>query len=76
MDRRLVLPLEAGTALLMGGLSLLAVVWPDWIESVFGVDPDQGTGSVEWAMVAVPLLAMVLFGYLARRQWRRLASVS
>ena len=36
----------------LGGLSaaLLAItiVWPDWIERVFAIEPDGGNGSVEW----------------------------
>jgi hypothetical protein len=52
-------------------LGLLTIVWHDWIEGVFGVDPDHGNGSAEWIAV-VALLAIGAFaGTLARREWRR-----
>jgi hypothetical protein len=52
-------------------LGLLTIVWHDWIEGVFGVDPDHGNGSVEWIAVLVLLVIGAGAGALARRQWRR-----
>jgi hypothetical protein len=45
-------------------------VWHDWIEGVFGVDPDHGNGSAEWIAVVVLLVIAVVAGVLARRGWR------
>ena len=60
---------------LLGGaalvLALLTLVWNDWIELVFRVDPDAGDGSLEKALVAALLVAAVVCGWLARTQWRR-----
>ena len=36
---------------------LLTLVWPDWLELVFHVDPDGRNGAVEWAIVAAFALA-------------------
>jgi hypothetical protein len=36
---------------LCGGLALLTIFWPDWIEALTGYDPDQHAGLVEWLMV-------------------------
>jgi hypothetical protein len=47
----------------------LAAVWPDWIET-FGVDPDHGDGSLEWAIPIVLAFAALTVGFLARRHWR------
>jgi hypothetical protein len=52
-------------------LGLLTIVWHDWIESVFGVDPDHGNGSAEWVAVVVLLVIGAGTGALARREWRR-----
>jgi hypothetical protein len=34
-----------------GGLAVLTIVWPDWIEALTGYDPDQHNGTVEWLIV-------------------------
>lgn len=52
-------------------LFLVTLVWHDWIELVFGVEPDQGSGGLEWALVAVPAVAAVVFGLRAGAEWRR-----
>lgn len=62
--------IEAIAASLSGLLFLLTLVWPDWIESAFGVDPDQHSGALEWVVVAVALCATVVF-LLARTEYRR-----
>lgn len=54
-----------------GILAVITLFWHDWIEAVFGVDPDSGNGSAEWAAVFVLLLLTVLLGAGARREWRR-----
>jgi hypothetical protein len=50
---------------------LVTLVWSDWIEAVFGVDPDQHSGSLEWVVVGVMLLVTVFCGGAARMHWRR-----
>jgi hypothetical protein len=57
----------------LAGLVLFAVtlVWNDWIEMVFHVDPDAGNGSAE-LLVCVVLLAIAgVSALLARTEWRR-----
>jgi hypothetical protein len=34
-----------------GGLAVLTIFWPDWIEALTGYDPDQHNGTVEWLTV-------------------------
>ena len=50
---------------------LATLLWKDWIEIVFDIDPDAGSGALEWAIVAVTLVSTVLFLVLARSEWRR-----
>ena len=52
-------------------LLLMTLLWKDWIEIVFKVDPDAGSGAVEWVIVAVTLLLTIAFLALARNEWRR-----
>jgi hypothetical protein len=47
------------------------LVWPDWIELVFGVDPDSGSGLLEWLIVLVAFTVLLGASTLARREWRR-----
>ena len=62
---------EAALGCLSGFLGLLTLVWRDWIEGVFGWDPDKHSGSVEWLVVVVLLALAVVLGGLARREARR-----
>jgi hypothetical protein len=64
---------ESIVASVAGFLAVLTLVWPDWIEGVFGVDPDQHNGTVEWALVAGCAVVAVVLAVLARREWRRVA---
>ena len=65
---------EATLALLAAGLFVLTLISREWIELLSGADPDGGDGSLEWAIVAVLVVATVVFAWLARVEWRRAAS--
>jgi hypothetical protein len=43
----------------------------DWIEVVFGVDPDQANGTLEWLIVAILLAVTITLCTLASYEWRR-----
>jgi hypothetical protein len=67
-------------ALILGGLSaalaLLTLITREWIEIIFGFDPDGGSGALEWAIViGLAVLAIVSLGY-ARIEWRRTRSAT
>ena len=63
--------LEAATAAVTGILFVVTLLWENWIELVFGVEPDAGSGALEWLIVAVLLAATLALAGLARREWRR-----
>lgn len=52
-------------------LLALTIVWTEWIEFVFHVDPDAGSGELEWVIVGVTLVLTVAFSLLARLDWQR-----
>ena len=60
------LGLEAALAVAGLVLGLLALAWPEWIEAVFRVDPDAGSGALEWAIAGV-LLAVAAGAAVAVR---------
>lgn len=64
--------LETIFAALAAFFAVLTVAYPDWIELVFGIDPDSGNGSLEWAVAGTFALAFVGLALLARTDRRRL----
>ena len=63
--------MQTVVAAISGSLSLITVLWPDWIEAVSGWDPDQHDGAVEWAIVATMLLVTIVMLAIADRSRRR-----
>lgn len=61
---------EAACGTVTGVLAVVTLFWSDWIEAVFGVDPDHGNGSFEWLVVAVLALITVSLVVAARLEWR------
>jgi hypothetical protein len=63
--------LELSCGVLGALLFLLTLITREWIELIFGVDPDRGSGALEWA-IALTLLAVAALSFaLAHREWKR-----
>ncbi len=63
--------LETGLAIVTSIVFVLTVVQRDWIEIVFGVDPDSGSGALEWLIVAALLVVTITLFTLASYELRR-----
>ncbi len=50
--------------------AVLTIAWPDWIEQVFHVDPDGGSGTLE-AFVVVTLAWVSIASFAASWSVRR-----
>jgi hypothetical protein len=63
--------LEAILGVISAALLVLTLLVPDWIEAVFGIEPDEGNGSLEWAIAGGLLAVTIAASALARIEWRR-----
>ena len=63
--------LEASMATITSVLLVITLLWEDWIEEVFGVSPDAGSGSLERWIVGTLLVVTVMLFFMARNEWRR-----
>ncbi len=64
--------LGAATLALFG----ITLVWNDWIEKVFRVDPDAGNGSLEYAICFALLAVTVASWWFAGTEWRRVRGLA
>jgi tetrahydromethanopterin S-methyltransferase subunit E len=63
--------LETGLAILTGILFGITLVWHNWVEIIFKMDPDQGSGLLEWLVVGTLLVVTIALIILARNEWRK-----
>jgi hypothetical protein len=63
--------IESALAASTCGLALVTLISRDWVEFVFGVDPDHGNGSFEWFLVGGLLVITLALVFTARAEWRR-----
>jgi ABC-type thiamin/hydroxymethylpyrimidine transport system permease subunit len=68
------LRIEVVLAVMSAALCVLTLVFPEWIEELTGLEPDAGSGALEWIIAGVFLVAAVVSAVLARRDYRRLAA--
>jgi hypothetical protein len=64
---------EMGLAAVAVILAAVSAAWPEWIEALFGVEPDAGNGAAEWGIVLALLLAAVVLGVRGRSDLRAVA---
>ena len=69
---RSLLYIEVALAIAFAALFVVTLAWRDWIEEGFGVEPDAGSGALEWAIVAGLGILAVALSLGARHEWRRL----
>jgi hypothetical protein len=68
------LRIEAVLAGISAALCVLTLVTPEWIEALTGLEPDSGSGALEWVVAGVFLVAAVVAAVFARRDYRRLGA--
>jgi hypothetical protein len=68
--------IEISVAVLCGLLAALTLVVKDWIEVVFGVDPDAHSGAAEWLIVVLLGAGVIVSALLAGYEWRRTSTLA
>jgi hypothetical protein len=63
--------LELALAIVSIGLLVVTLLWHDWIEVVFGVEPDGGSGTSELAILLAWLAMALTSSCGAALEWRR-----
>ena len=62
---------ETVLAVVTGILFVITLIWHNWAEIIFNVDPDQGSGLLEWLVVGALLIVTIVLFVLARYEWRK-----
>lgn len=65
--------IELGLAVISAAVLVVTLIWNEWIELIFRVDPDASSGAAEWTVVAITLCVTLVSLLLARLEWRRAA---
>jgi hypothetical protein len=73
---RLSFYLEAILGIIAGVMFVVTLINQRWIEIVFNVDPDQGSGALEWFVVGGLAVVAIALGLAARYEWRRASAVA
>lgn len=68
---RIRIGIEIALAVLTAGLAVLTLISREWIELIFGVDPDNGSGALEWAIIVALVVVSVALALIARWDRRR-----
>jgi hypothetical protein len=63
--------LETAMGIVTSILFVITLVQRDWIEIVFGVDPDNRNGTLEWLIIGAFLVVTITLFTLASYEWRR-----
>ena len=67
--------IESWLAAVGGLLAVITLISQEWIELVFRVDPDHGSGALEWAIVGGLVAVSLASAALARLEWRHTSAV-
>jgi hypothetical protein len=62
---------EAALGVIGTALFVMTLVWQDWVETIFGFDPDHGNGSFEYLISAAFVIVAVVSWVAARAEWKR-----
>jgi hypothetical protein len=67
---------EAGAGVITTALFLATLLYPEWIEALFRIDPDNASGWLERLVVGGLLVMTIALLSLARREWRKTVAIA
>jgi hypothetical protein len=67
---------ETGAGVITTALFLATLLYPDWIEALFRIDPDNASGWLERLVVGGLLVMTIALLSLARREWRKTIAIA
>lgn len=67
--------IEAALGLVSLALCIVTLINAEWIEELTGLEPDAGSGALEWAIVVGFAVASAACGALVRRDHQRLRAM-
>lgn len=67
---------ETGAGVITTALFLATLLYPDWIEALFRIDPDNASGWLERLVVGGLLVVTITLLSLARREWRKTIAIA
>lgn len=67
---------ELALAIASAALLIITLIWNEWIELLFHVDPDASSGAAEWSVVTITVCVTLVSLVLARIEWRHAARVA
>jgi hypothetical protein len=73
--KRTKLWIDSSVAAASGLLGVMTLIRQDWIELIFRVEPDHGSGALEWAIAGGLLLLCFASTSLARVEWRHASTL-
>jgi hypothetical protein len=76
MDARKRVWIETGLSAASAVFFVLTVLWKDWIELTFRIDPDNGSGAAEWGIALTALALAIVFAAAARIELRHLRAAT
>jgi len=68
--------MEVVLAVLAAGFAILTLITREWIELLFGIDPDKGRGALEWAIVIALFVASAALALIARWDRKRHVAIA
>jgi hypothetical protein len=67
---------EAGAGVITTALFLATLLYPQWIEALFRIDPDNASGWLERLIVGGLLVVTITLLSLARHEWRKTTAIA
>jgi hypothetical protein len=63
--------LEVALAILTATAAIATIMWPEWIELLFGIEADESNGTLELGVTLLIAIVSTILAMAARTEWQR-----